>query len=125
MRKCQTTRSIALQQCLICLEEFTVDKMYTLHCSRSHRFCIDCLSTHVINAALGDKDTAPFIPRCPLANGKSGCAYSITETEAQEMLDECYKGQPLKSKTKKTVTLRTAQLVSRSISNLTAVGILK
>ena len=81
-----------IQQCLICQEDFAVEGMYTLNCSRAHRFCFGCLSTHVLKALLGDGDTAPHLPACPLSSDRAadGCRHHlIEESEVQQVLALC------------------------------------
>eukprot|EP01034_Spumella_vulgaris_P022995 gene22995-29181_t len=92
-----------MRVCCICQDELRIDEMYILDCSASHSLCLPCLTQYIRINTLGDANTQPHIPACPLANGPSGCRHLLSENEVcqvAEMAMDYYteSGEPLVKK---------------------------
>ena len=77
------------KMCLICGDEFPVQRMYTVNCSSEHRFCFGCIARGVLVAIKGDENSAAHIPACLLANGQGGCNHLMEQAELLQILNLC------------------------------------
>eukprot|EP00029_Vermamoeba_vermiformis_P003794 TRINITY_DN14326_c0_g1_i1.p1 TRINITY_DN14326_c0_g1~~TRINITY_DN14326_c0_g1_i1.p1 ORF type:complete len:390 (-),score=25.57 TRINITY_DN14326_c0_g1_i1:99-1268(-) len=70
------THEIPQFECQICTDEFKVTEMYTISCDSSHRFCYECVTSHV-DTKLKEKS---FI-NCPAP----GCAYQMVPLDLTQI----------------------------------------
>jgi len=68
--------------CPICLEQVSIEGMYTINCLSDHKFCFECLF-HVVITAL--HDIPAHLPACPLANEEDGF-HLLEENEVKQIL---------------------------------------
>jgi hypothetical protein len=78
------------KDCVICQDSFAISDLFTVECKHSHRFCFGCLVGYLQTNVVGDADTQPHIPACPLANMGSDderCNHLLSETEISQVVE--------------------------------------
>lgn len=51
-----------MKTCSTCLEDFSVEDMYTVNCAAAHRFCFDCTRRYVVARLQEVPLLLPYLP---------------------------------------------------------------